>query len=60
MVVRKLISRYSFALKDFPFLYEKGRILFRTVSFCFNFFNKIVGVASSPKARFEVSDIAIE
>ena len=49
----------------------KERILFRTLLFCCKvdfrsvkirgyFFNEIVGVASRPKARFEVDDVLIE
>ena len=49
----------------------KERILFRTLSFCCKadfrsvklrgyFFNEIVGVASSPKVRFEVDDVVTE
>ena len=49
----------------------KERILFRTLLFCCKadfrsvkirgyFFNEIVGVASSPKVRFEVDDVVIE
>ena len=44
----------------------KERILFRTllhfrsVKIRGYFFNEIVGVASSPKVRFEVDDVVIE
>ena len=55
------------------YVITKGRILFRTFSFCCKadfcsenltsgiiFFNEILGVASSTMSHFEVSDTAIE
>ena len=42
------------------YVVKKGTILFRTFSFCCNFLNEILGVASSLKAHFEVGGIAIE
>ena len=58
-------------LEIYHHIYFIERILFRTLLFCCKadfrsvkirsyFFNEIAGLASSPKARFEVDDVVIE